>query len=337
VHFGGFRRTLSHMSPTAVAPSVEAPPAPPERPGFFAVALATFLGYFWAAILLVAVGLVLMFAGVGIIDVGGTAGRGLFYRYDVWSWAAEACAAILITGFTALLVSTMLSSRTGWEVPFGTAFLTLLVTGYAPALAITPLYGATAVVSLVLAALVLRWRARPSGAEPMTPLGQVPRHLRRGVAIGLAIAVPLMAAYAVGYALTHPLRFDWNAQGKRAAAHEPGKRMFFEFRVNNTGRAVVSDIELVRTEGSPALQVERVGRVTPGEISFRGAAAIRPLSALELRPDDFDDQIVLVLRQGASCPTAIARLDAVWVRYTVLGMRHEQRIPWVHGPAVRCR
>ena len=283
-------------------------------------------------------GVVLMFAGVGIMDVGGSAGRGLFYRYDMWSWAAETCAAILITGLTALLVGSYVSARTGWEVPFATTFLTLLVTGYAPALALTPLYGATAVVSLVLAALVLRWRARPSGAEPMTLLGQVPRHLRRAVAIGLAIAVPLMGAYAVGYALTHPLRSDWNTSGhKRSFAREPGGRMFFEFRINNTGRPVVSDLELVKTEGSPAIQVERAGSVESGEIAFRGASAIRPLSHLELQRDDFEGNLVLVLRQGASCSTPVARLDAIWVRYTVLGMRHEQRIPLVHGPAVRCR
>jgi hypothetical protein len=326
------------MSPTAVVPPVEAPPAPPERPAFFAVAWSTLLGYFTAAVLLLVLGLLLMLAGVGIVDVGGTAGRGLFYRYDLWSWAAEACAAILITGLTALLVGNFLSSRTRWEVPFGTTFATLLVTGYAPALALTPLYGATAVVSLVLAALVLRWRARPSGAEPMTPLGQVPRRLRRTVAIGLGIAVPLMGTYVVGYTLTHPLRFDWNTYGhKRFFAREPGGRMFFEFGINNTGRAVVSDVELVRTEGSPAIQVERAGSVGPGGIAFRGAAAIRPLSGLELRRDEFDEQIALVLRQGASCPTPVARLNAVWVGYTVLGMRHEQRIPLAHGPAVRCR
>jgi hypothetical protein len=326
------------MSPTAVTPPVEAPPAPPERPGFFAVAWATFLGYFVAAIVLVLVGLVLMLAGVGIFDIGGSAGRGLFYRYDVWSWAAEACAAILIAGLTALVVGGYLRSNTGWEVPFGTTFLTLLATGYAPALALTPLYGATAVVSLVLAALVLRWRARPSGAEPMTPLGQVPRHLRRGVAIGVGIAVPLMGAYVVGYALAHPLRFDGNSYShKRVFAREPGGRMYFELWIKNTGRAVVHDLELVRTEGSPAIQVERAGSARPGGTRVEGASAIRPLAALDLRRDDFDHELVLVLRQGATCPTTVARLDAVWVRYTVLGMRHEQRIPVVHGPAVRCR
>ncbi|HKP21464.1 MAG TPA: hypothetical protein VJT68_08095 [Thermoleophilaceae bacterium] len=325
------------MSPSAVVPSVEAPPAPPERPGFFAVAVATFLGYFVAAIVLVVVGIVLLVAGVGLTDVGDTAGRGLFYRYDVWSWTAEACAAILITGLTALLVNAYLSARTNWEVPFGTTFLTLLLTGYAPALALTPLYGATAVVSLFLAAIVLRWRARPSGAEPMTLLGQVPRRLRRTVAIGLAIAVPLMGAYVVGYALTHPLRFDWNTQAKRAVAHEPGARMFFEFGIANISRPVVTDLELVKTEGSPTLQVERAGSTRPGDIRFEGAGAIKPMSAVELKRNDFDDEFVLVLRQGASCPTDVARLDAIWVRYTVLSMRHEQRIPLVHGPAVRCR
>jgi hypothetical protein len=338
VHSALWARTLTHMSPTAVTPSVEAPPAPPERPGFFAVAWATFLGYLVAAIVLVAVGGALLLAGVGIFDVGGTAGRGLFYRYDLWSWAAEACVAILVTGLTALLVGGYLSSRTGWEVPFGTTFLTLLLTGYAPALALTPLYGATAVVSLVLAALVLRWRARPSGAEPVTPLGQVPRRFRRTVAIGVAIAVPVMGAYAVGYALMHPLRSGWNmSNAKRSFAREPGGRMLFVLQVENAGRAVVHDIELVRTEGSPAIQVERVGRTGPGGFAFRGEAALRPLSGLELRRDDFDNQIALVLRQGASCPTPVARLDAVWLRYTVLGMRHEQRIPVVRGPFVRCR
>ena len=325
------------MSPVLTAP-VEAPPGPPPRPGFFAVAWATFLGYFVSALLLLLLGLAVSLVGVGVIDVGGTAGRGLFYRYDAWSWAAEACAAILVTGLTALLVGSFLSSRTGWEVSYGTTFATLLLTGYAPALAITPLYGATAVVSLVLAALVLRWRARPSGAEPMTPLGHVPRPLRRAVAIGVAVAVPLMAGYVVAYGLTHPLRFDWNVSGhERSFARDAGDRMIYVFRLANIGRAVVSDLEVVRTEGSPAIQVERAGSVGPGGITFRGARAVQPLARMELARDEFDEEVALVLRQGASCPTSVARLDAVWVRYTVLGMRHEQRIPLVRGPSVRCR
>jgi hypothetical protein len=46
---------------------------------------------------------------------------------------------------------------------------------------------------------------------------------------------------------------------------------------------------------------------------------------------------MLEFRQGASCPALRGTLDAVWIRYTVLGMRHEQRILLLDGPFVRCR
>jgi hypothetical protein len=99
------------MSPTAVTPSVEAPPAPPERPGFFAVAWATFLGYFVTAVLGLALGLVGVLGGLAIWKGPQSPGRGLFYRYDVWSWGAEACAAVII-----LASSTATSSRSGTPV-----------------------------------------------------------------------------------------------------------------------------------------------------------------------------------------------------------------------------
>ena len=158
------------MSPTAVAP-VEAPPAPPERPGFFSVAVATFLGYLITALLGVLVALGAFFAGVPLWIGPSSGGRGLFYHYDVWSWGAEACVAIIVLAVTAGMVGGYLRERTGWEVGFGTIFLTLFLTGYAPALALTPLYGATGLVSLLLAAYLLRRLARPSGAEPRTILG----------------------------------------------------------------------------------------------------------------------------------------------------------------------
>ena len=49
------------------------------------------------------------------------------------------------------------------------------------------------------------------------------------------------------------------------------------------------------------------------------------------------ERLTLELRQGSSCPTPVGRLDAVWIRYTVLGMEHEQRVPLVDGPSVLCR
>jgi hypothetical protein len=305
------------MSPAAVAP-VEAPPAPPERPGFVLVAWATFLGYLTAALLGFAVVFGSVLAGLPIQIGSSSPGRGIFYRYDIWSWGAEACVAIIVLAVTTGLLGMQLRERTGWEVGFGTIFLTLFLTGYAPALALTPLYGATGLVSLLLAAYVLRRLARPSGAEPRTFLGQVPRRYRRPVAIGIAIGLPVAGLYVLGYAATHPLRDDWNAQKRTVFKREPGALNRYEFSIPNAGRADVTNASLVRTEGSPALGVERA------------------------RVASFDDETarwnsVLVLRQGRTCPPGLATLDALWVRYTVLGMRHEQRIPLLHGPAVRCR
>ena len=313
------------MSPVLTAP-VEAPPSPPERPGYFAVAWATFLGYFFTILVLLLFAILALFAGLTLIDTTDSVTRGLFYRYDVWSWVAEACVGLLVVGLTTLLVGSFLQARTGWEVPFGATFATLLVTGYAPFLALTPLYGATGLVSLAAAAWILRRLARPSGAEPMTPLGQVPRRFRRAVAIAVAIAVPAMALYALGYGLTHPLRFDATFQGERSFERQPGESVRYLFRLDNAGRALVTDLQLVKTEGSPALQVERAGD-----------ARLKPLGDVELKRDDFDQTFALQLRHGAACTTPVARVDALWVRYTVLGMRHEQRIPLVDGPSVRCR
>jgi hypothetical protein len=305
------------MSPTVVAP-VEAPPAPPVRPGFFSVALAKFFGYLMTALLGVLVALGAFAAGVPLWIGPSSDGRGLFYRYDVWSWGAEACVAIVVLAVTAGMVGAYLRERTRWEVGFGTILLTLFLTGYAPALALTPLYGATGLVSLLLAAYVLRRLARPSGAEPRTILGQLPASYRRPVAIAIAIALPVMCLYVLGYAATHPLRDDWDAQKRTVFKREPGAIDRWEFRIRTTGRADVTDMSLERTEGSPALQIERarVGVATDDDLEHTG---------------------VLVLRQGRSCPPGLATLDALWLRYTVLGMRHEQRIPLVHGPSVRCR
>ncbi len=306
------------MAPTAVPPLVEAPPAPPERPGYLAVAWATFLGYLVAALLGLLVLLASLAAGVAVGNPPSTPGRGLFYRYDLWSWSAEACAAIIILAVTAGMVGAQLRQRTGWELGFGTIFLTLFVTGYAPALALTPLYGATGLVSLLLAAYLLRRLARPSGAEPRTLLGQVPARVRRPVAIAIAVGVPLMCANVLGYAATHPLRDDVSSNARTVFERDAGALNRYRLEIRNVGRADVTNLSLVRTEGSPALAVER--------------------SQMELFDDDTGDgDSELLLRQGQSCPPGVARLDAVWIRYTVLGMRHEQRIPLADEPAVRCR
>jgi hypothetical protein len=326
------------MSPVSTAPQ-QAPPAPaPPRPGFFAVAWATLLGYLLTVVLAIPLIFLAAEAGLDLMDRSDSIERGAFYRYDGWSWAAEACLGLLAVSVTAAIVGSILRSRTSWEVPYGWAFLILFATGYAPVLALTPLYGATGVVSLALAAILLRWRARPSGAEPITPLGEVPRRYRRAVAIGVAVAGPLMAAYVLAYAATHPLRFDAHdaESAQRIVAHEPGKVMRWSFQLEVLGSATVTDLEVVRSEGSPALQLERAG-VLDYDWTRPGRVPLRPLAGLELDEGGFDEVLTLELRHGKACPPPGGGLDAVWIRYTVLGMEHEQRVPLVDGPSVRCR
>jgi len=228
--------------------------SPPARPSVWRVGWATFVGYFITVVLGRVVAIPLSDLGISAFD---TASRGLFLRYDVWSWLAEACAGLLATWMTAFFVSDSLRRVTGWEVPFGFAFLTLLLTGYAPLLAITPLYAATAPVSLIAATLILHWRAEPAGAEPLRALGAVPRRYRRRVVIGLAVAGPLMFGYVVAYGATHPLRQTGDTPGGKVWRFEPGKLHRYELYIENPGPFEATDFSIVSVEGSPALQLER--------------------------------------------------------------------------------
>jgi hypothetical protein len=207
---------------------------------------------------------------------------------------------------------------------------------------VTPLYGATGVVSLAVATVVLRRLARPSGGEPRTALGQLPPRARRPVAIAVAVGVPLMVLYVYGYALTHPLSLGDSNNGERIA-REPGTLERFPLQLDNGGSAEITGLSIVRVEGSPALQFERAG-VPVREIEWNRAEPpgpedwpMRPLPQLEVPSGGPTSSVMVDVRQGPTCPPGIARLEAFWVRYTVLGMRHEQRLPAVDGPSVRCR
>jgi hypothetical protein len=307
------------MSPVLTA-TPETGLAPPQKPSRWQVGWTTFAGYLLSGLLLLVVG----FATSLAIGWPNAPGRGVFYRYDAWSWAAEACVGLLITFITAWLVADRLRSATGWEVPLGFTFVTLLVTGYAPALALTPFYWAAAPVSLVAATLILHRRCEPGGAEPMRMLGRLPRRRRQAAAIALALAGPLMFAYVLGYAATHPLANRGDI-GARPWERHPGNLHRYRLTLDNMGTAEVSDIAIVRVDGTPALQLERAG-----------APPLLSLKRVTIAGEDSYSNIELELRQGGVCPEPLAELDAVWIRYTVRGMRHEQRVPLADPPAVRC-
>jgi hypothetical protein len=322
--------TLTEQAPTEISP--------PVRPSVWRVGWATFVGYVITIVLGLPIVVGMLYLGVGVFNDG----RGIFLRYDVWSWLAEACVGLLATGLTAFVVRDSLHQRTGWEVPYGFTFVTLLLTGYAPLLALTPLYGATAPVSLAAATLILRWRAEPAGAEPRKWLGGVPRRYRRRVAIALAVGVPLMLGYALAYGATHPMHTNSWHPAQKVWSFQPGKLHRYDLYLEARGPFEVTNVSIVGVEGSPVLQLERVGvkakRWTIPEGRGYVGPPLHPLGA-DYSPDstgDDDDAITLELREGKTCPPGIARLDAVRIRYTVLGSVHEERLPLRHAPRVRC-
>ncbi len=253
---------------------------------------------------------------------------------------------ILVTGVTAFLVGDQLRRGTGWDAPFGFTFLTLFLTGYAPVAALTPLYGATALASLAVATVVLRWRCEPAGAKPGNVLGGVPRRHRRPVAIAIVIAVPTMAAYALAYGATHPIRWDGSVAFSRngttigvggSTPHYPrdaGAIERYVFPVKNLGLFAVGDLALTGIEGSPVFQLERIGIVGNGG-SSAGRGALRPLGELEL-PARETRYLVVEFRQGRECSEATAQLDAVRLRFGVLGGTFDERVPLVDKPTIRC-
>jgi hypothetical protein len=309
--------------------------SPPERPSVWRVGWATFIGYLITILIGLPLVLAMAYLGIGVFNGPG---RGIFLRYDVWSWLAEGCVGLVATGLTAFAVRDSLHYRTGWEVPFWFTFATLLLTGYAPLLALTPLYGATAPVSLAAAALILRWRAEPAGAEPRKWLGGVPRRYRRRVAIGLAVGVPLMLGYVLAYGATHPLRPAHASWNNKVHTYQPGKLMRYQLYVEESGPFAVSDLSIVGVEGSPALQLERFG-IEARNWTVEDPRHPTPPPLHQIGPDyrpSYGDPITLELRQGGVCPSGLAKLDAVRIRYTVLGSRHEQRLPLQRPPQVRC-
>jgi hypothetical protein len=317
--------------------------SPPVKPSVWRVGWAAFLGYLFTFL----GGLPLVFLTLAVgIDVLGGEGRGAFERYDVWSWLAEACVGLFATVFTAWAVAWQLRERTGWEVPLSFTFLTLLLTGYAPLLALTPFYWAAAPVSLVAATLILRWRCEPAGAEPRALLSVVPRRYRRQAVIALGVSLPLIAGYALAYGTTHPLHWDGSvgfSPNGTAITHasdppryqrDPGAIERYVFGVKNIGRFDVDDVTLTAVEGDPVFQLEFAGLRGAGRTPWvRGA--LNPLSEVRL-PARETRYLVLEFRQGRTCVGPTAQLDAVRLRFSVLGGAFEERLPLLDPPTIRC-
>jgi hypothetical protein len=113
-----------------------------------------------------------------------------------------------------------------------------------------------------------------------------------------------------------------------------------ETDLTDNGPAEVRDLEIVRIEGTPALQLERVG-IPANEWSWDGTGQpppppLRPISEPRLRRQGGAIGLEMELRQGSTCPPGLATVDAIWVRYQVFGSDYEQRLPLSPPPRVLC-
>ena len=73
----------------------------------------------------------------------------------------------------------------------------------------------------------------------------------------------------------------------------------------------MTDLAVIKAEGSPAPQLERAGTLDIGA-PLRERLPLEPLAGVTLERDDLDNGIALMLRQGPSCPTPVGTLNAVW-------------------------
>jgi hypothetical protein len=75
--------------------------------------------------------------------------------------------------------------------------------------------------------------------------------IRRPVALTVAVGVPVMVAYVLAYAATHPLRFDAQSTHTRAYERDPGAIVRYSFDIRGLGSAEVTDRAVVTAEGAP--------------------------------------------------------------------------------------
>ena len=315
----------------------------PAKPSRFRVAGSLVLGYMAAFLFLIPAALLAEGAGIDVWDEAQTNAHGLFYRFDFWSVLAEACAGVFVAAMTAFWARRVLLARTGWEVSFGFTFLTAFLTGYAPAAALTPLYGATWLASLIVATLILHWRMEPAGAEPMAVFAAVPRRYRHAAKIALAVAVPAMGLYALAYGTTHPLRTsgtikfggNGNLPSESASTNDeadyrrnPGTVNDYRLQVQNHGPFAVTDLEVVAIDGSAVFQLEGVAM----EPDLGSPAAAEPSTIEAGQRVDMG----LRLRQGPVCSEPLAQLDAIQVRYETVGRQFTARLPLADPPTIFC-
>lgn len=171
---------------------------PPVRPGWLRTGWALLLAYFCSALLLL-LGVTPLWE-LGLLDQRGSrALPGLitspYYPGGAWAIATDLSVAAVILAVTMLAIEWILRWQVGYMVSRPLLFLTLAVTGWAPALRMHPLFASSGLAFVEVLVLV-RWRASPVAVtEPeQWPWRQL-------------LALLLLSALLIGsYTTFHPLR-----------------------------------------------------------------------------------------------------------------------------------
>ena len=318
---------------------------PWSAPPWWPVIWATFLGYLLALVFGFVAWVALLLSGV--VHSGGTWGAypevPLEWPYlsnGLWSVLANGVFIVAGLGLAAWTVQRLVDGKTRHEVSFTAVFATLVVTGYAPAVAYPGLLPFNGILALVATAALVRWLA----------LDRSPPSRGRWRVAGFGLAA-VAASAAVAYGVFHPLWFEaavspvagreTTLHGERVVVYRPAytKLVPYEFSLDNAGFAdvVVTGLELPDRLGLIRLESVREG---PAPLVLR-PASLRAMShpreefAIAGRGTTF---ITMVLRiPGCRSVSATTLVDRVRVRYRVLGVERSAPVPLVPAPALRCR
>ncbi|HXV58415.1 MAG TPA: hypothetical protein VD704_11150 [Gaiellaceae bacterium] len=322
-------------------------PAPPGRPAWWPVVVGVFLGYVWAALLLLPAVLVAGLLGLVPWDDGpGASGSllpGPFVPDGAWSLLANAVVAFTVVAVAAWAVTRVVRERLGAPVSSPLVFGALAVTGYAPFLYLEGRFRLSGLFGLLVAAGLVRWLAvgdTPAASALARARGRLVaagrwRRLVVGAAAAWALAVLLTAAYglshplAAGYAVEHEpsgsVARTIGGEAVRLFDGPAGAGAAYELDLRNAGFAEleVSGVELGQASGFT------LAGFTLSELPDGPAAA----RAIPGRESVF---LALDLRLAACEGPGTSILRSVRVHYLVLGRAESQLLTLTPAPARRC-
>jgi hypothetical protein len=122
---------------------------------------------------------------------------------------------------------------------------------------------------------------------------------------------------------------DRSADSQVIYARDPGATERYVLPLRNAGVVDVDDLVVIGVEGSPVFQLDAV----LGQPVLSGDP--KPLEAIDL-PSRATRRLTLEFHQGPQCPERTGTLDAVRLRYSVLGGTYVERIPLGDPPTIHC-